>query len=78
MIVPDTIPVERKVLHRGRGPARARAAPPLLAARSDVDDDVQLCTRGNYLTITQRQVDVRQACVERARGKHSVFVCDTK
>ena len=29
MIVPDTIPVERKVLHRGRGPARARAAPPL-------------------------------------------------
>ena len=32
MIVPDTIPVERKVLHRGRGPARARAAPPLLAA----------------------------------------------
>ena len=32
MIVPDTIPVERKVLHRGRGPARARAAPPLLPA----------------------------------------------
>ena len=31
MIVPDTIPVERKVLHRGRDPARARAAPPLLA-----------------------------------------------
>ena len=25
MIVPDTIPVERKVLHRGRDPARARA-----------------------------------------------------
>ena len=40
-------------------------------ARSDVDDDVQLCTRGNYLTITQRQVDVRssasQAGVRRAR-----------